>query len=371
MTALAGAVVEHIVAEFGPLEMLRRLSDPWWFQAFGCALGFDWHSSGVTTTVCGALKEACRRRQNELGLVVCGGKGAASRRTPDELRAVGEATGADARELVRISRLVARIDNNALQDGYQLYHHTFVLAFDDRQRPAGWAVVQQGMNPDERLARRYHWLSESVASFVRDPHQAVVAARPAAALNLVAAEGESNRSAMLELASQQPDQLLREAERLRIALEKAQGSQKPQRPLEKSLLPEADDVSHLVLPRNHGLTADDVNPRLLRKIALRTYEEPPQDFEQLLLQPGLGAAALRSLALVAELIYNAPASRRDPALYAFAHGGKDGYPYRVARQRYDHTIAVLEDALRRARVGETVRLDALRRLSRWIDRSTT
>jgi hypothetical protein len=335
MARLAREVVRHLAAEYGPAEVLRRLADPFWFQAFGCALGFDWHSSGVTTTTCGALKEGLRGLEGELGLFVCGGKGAASRKTPLEIALACERLGCDPARLVEASRLSAKVDSAALQDGYTLYHHTFFFTADGR-----WCVVQQGMNETDLSARRYHWLSEGLSNFVEEPHAAVCCDRRAAvALNLVAAESAPAREAITAIATQPDREVARTAARL----------------------PE------LVLPRRHGLRpALDVDPRYLAKILLRTYERAPRGFAELLGIEGVGAKTLRALALLAELIYGTPASTRDPARFAFAHGGKDGTPFPVDREVYDRTIAVLHDALAQARGLERAeRIAALKRLARF------
>jgi len=323
MVRLSRAILAHMSSEHGPDEVLRRLSDPFWFQALGCVLGFDWHSSGVTTTTCGALKEAVRGSERNLGLWVAGGKGQTSRRTPAEIAAACEATGQDGDALVRASKLAAKVDNTAVQSGHQLYHHSFFLTAGGR-----WAIVQQGMRASDRTARRFHWLGERVESFVEEPHAAVCADRRGEeVLNLVAAESAPARTRIAELVREMPP----------------------------------DEV--LDLPRRHPLIAqEDVNGRFLRKVLLQTYENPPEDFEALLGTPGLGPKTLRSLALVAELVYGTPASTRDPARFAFAHGGKDGTPFPVDRETYDRTIETMDRAL--AGVDRSDRVAALKRLSR-------
>ncbi len=335
MARLARDVVRHLVAEYGPPEVLRRLADPFWFQALGCALGFDWHSSGVTTTTCGALKEDLRGLEHELGVFVCGGKGAVSRQTPQEIARGCERLGRDPSALVEASRLSAKVDSAALQDGYALYHHAFFFTADGH-----WCVVQQGMNETDRSARRYHWLGENLASFVVEPHAAVCCdRRAAAALNLVAAESAAARDAVTAIAAHPDREVARTLARL----------------------PE------LVLPRRHRLRpALDVDPRYVSKILLRTYERAPRDFAQLLGIEGVGAKTLRALALLAKLVYGTPASTRDPARFAFAHGGKDGTPFPVDRRLYDRTIAVLHEALEQARgVERHERVAALERLARF------
>ncbi len=332
MTRLAREIVCHLVAEHGPHEVLRRLADPYWFQAFGCVLGFDWHSSGVTTTACGAIKEGIKGLEHELGLFAAGGKGAASRRTPHQIESACEHLGRDPAPLVEASRLSAKVDNTALQDGYQLYHHSFFFTRDGH-----WGVVQQGMNDASGMARRYHWLGEGLRSFVEEPHAAVCCDRRGPAFNLVDRDSAAAREAITRLV-QHPD---REVERTLAALPR------------------------LDMPRHHLLDAADIRPAQLRKVLLRTYEQPPEDFTRVLAVPGLGPRSLRALALVAELIYGSRAATRDPAAYAFAHGGKDGTPYPVARECYDRTIDTLHRALEQARVGRTEKRDALRRLGRW------
>ena len=298
MVKLAREVLAHVVAEHGPGEVLDRLADPYWFQAFGCALGFDWHSSGVTTTTCGAIKEAVRGLEADFGFHVAGGKGAASRRTPAEIEHACEALGHDPAPLVRASRMSAKVDNTALQDGYQLYHHVFL-----HTRDGSCSVIQQGMSDASRTARRYHWLGDRVTSFVVEPHAAICCDARAETFNMVAGESGPARAATSEIAARQP----------------------------KETLAELAHLPHLVLPARHRLSARDIDPGRLHKTLLTTYERAPADFESLLGIEGVGPKTLRALALVAELIYGAKASARDPARFAFAHGGKDGTPFPVDR----------------------------------------
>jgi uncharacterized protein len=326
MVPLAREIMIFLAAEFSREEVLRRLSDPYWFQAFGCVLGFDWHSSGLTTTVCGALKEGLREVGPELGLYVAGGKGATSRKTPGEITAACERLGRDPEPLVYASRISAKVDNSAVQDGYQLYHHTFVFT------PQGqWCIVQQGMSDETAMARRYHWLSDNVESYVNEPHAAVCCDATADTLNLVAAESSAVRSTSATLAREKPQVVLE-------ALE---------------------------MPRRHEVSGADINPAYLHKVLLRTYERAPADFEALLAVEGVGAKTLRALALTSELIYGTRASLRDPARYAFAHGGKDGTPFPVDRATYDKTIEVLRQALNRAQIGRTEKIHAFRRLGEF------
>lgn len=356
MVEMAGAIATLIVRDSGPLELLRRLSDPFWFQAFGCVLGFDWHSSGVTTTVCGALKEAARRCGSDLGMVVCGGKGATSRKTPEDIRRACDRTGDPAEALVYASRLAGKVDSAAVQDGYQLYHHCFCFV----PGSGAWCVVQQGMNPAVRYARRYHWLAERLPSFVADPHAAVACDERGEVLNLVAGEGESHRQALAALAREHPDRILRE---VRPFLKG------PPMPLFDGLLPEEPRVGvDLHLPARHSLTIRDLNPSALKKVLVKTYESQAAHFEQLLGEPGIGPTALRSLSLIAEVIYQAPASRRDPAAYSFAHGGKDGHPYPVNRHLYDANLGRLRQAIQGAKIGRTDQVAALQALAAFTAR---
>ena len=335
MTKLAGAVAEAICEDFGPEELLVRLSDPAWFQAFGCVLGFDWHSSGVTTTVCGALKEGLKGFGPSVGLFVGGGKGGRSRKTPQEIEQACEGLGRDPAPLVYASRMSAKVDSAALQDGYQLYHHCFLFTASGR-----WAVVQQGMNDANGYARRYHWLADRVDDFVCEPHAAIAAQARGAALNMVASESGQARDASADAARLHPDRLLGEVARLQS----------------------------LTLPRRHEVLLRDINPRHLHKVMLTSYERQPEDFERLLGLPGVGPKAIRSLSLLAELIYEAPPSRRDPAVYSFAHGGKDGHPYPVDREVYDQSIDFLRRSVDQAKLGLTDKRDALRQLARFLAR---
>jgi len=337
MARLGAAIGQAIVEDRGAPALLERLSDPFWFQSLGCVLGMDWHSSGITTTVCGALKVGLAPRARELGLWVCGGKGAVSRRTPGEIEEACATLGRDPAPLTSASRLSAKVDSAALQDGFQVYQHAFFFTADGE-----WAVVQQGMNEDARLARRYHWLGAGVRDFVCEPHAAIVSDHaPAPVLNMVAAEGDGARAATAAFAREHP--LRTQAELRRLA--------------------------RLELPRRHAITAADLSSKHLSKVLLTTYERQPAGFAALLGLPGVGPKAVRALALVSELCYGAPASFRDPARFAFAHGGKDGTPYFVDRRSYDHTIGVLETAVRRARLGDHERTDALRRLERHLTRA--
>ncbi len=329
MAALGREISIAIVDQEGPSGLLRRLSDPVWFQALGCVLGFDWHSSGLTTTVCAALKEGLRGLTQELGVVVAGGKGRASRRTPTEIEDACSTTGLDAAPLVAASRLSAKVDSSAVQDGYDVYHHTFVFTRDGL-----WTVIQQGMNERAGTARRYHWLRPP--RFDRDPHAAVAGNERPGVLNLVAGEGEGNRQVSAALAREGPGATLSEIARMK----------------------------QLSLPRRHEVRLTDLDPKRLERVLLAAYEAQPADFTRLLATPGIGAKGLRALSLVAELTYGEPASMRDPVSFSFAHGGKDGTPYPVDRPTYDATIESLRTALGAARAGRRDKLEALKRLGR-------
>ena len=329
MRLLAAEIARVILYDFGTAELLKRLSDPFWFQAFGCILGFDWHSSGLTTTACGALKEGIKGMEREWGFFVAGGKGRVSRRTPEEILARGELLRTDPQSLVYASRMSAKVDSAAVQDGYQLYHH--VMFFD---REGRWAVVQQGMNGENRYARRYHWLGLEKVNFVCETHQAVCCDQRGEILNLVAREGEENRKVSAALTAEEPERLIREYRR----------------------------IETLELPRRHSVTPEEVRSGYLSRILVETYERRPENFEALLGIPGVGAKTLRSLSLLAELLYGAKPSFRDPARFSYAHGGKDGHPYPVDRENYDRSIHFLREALNAAEIGETDRKRAFERL---------
>jgi hypothetical protein len=331
MVRLSGGMLEYMVEEMGPGETISRFADPFWFQSFGCVLGFDWHSSGVTTTTCGAVKEALRYRR-DLGLYAAGGKGAASRRTPMEIEEHAEriGMGTEGPRLVHASRMSAKVDNNGVQDGYQIYHHFFLFTSG-----GDWAVVQQGMNDAAGYARRYHWLSRGLEDFTEEPHAAICSEKRGLTLDLVAGESRETREAMGSLSAERPDKLVSELKGLQ----------------------------RLDLPRRHQIFLRDLHPDSIRKVFLLTYERQPEDFATLLGMPGVGAKTLRALALIAELLHGTSLSWKDPARFSFAHGGKDGYPYPVDRETYDASIDFLADAVRSMRADRSEKAAALRRLS--------
>ena len=332
MSRLAREITIIIVSDFGPAEMLRRVSDPYWFQAFGCVLGFDWHSSGVTTTVCGALKDGLKGLEKDLGLFLAGGKGRASRKTPAEIQDLGWLVGIDPAPLVYASRLSAKVDSAAVQDDYQIYHHCFFFTGGGE-----WAVVQQGMNEVNRYARRYHWLGEGVADFVCEPHAAVCSDARGEALNMVAAESNAARRTVTSVATEQ-------------AVE--------------TNLHELGRIVTLELPRRHHIIAADIHPDRLTKGLAVIYDRQPRGFEELLSLEGVGPKTVRALSLISELIYGVPASFRDPARYSFAHGGKDGVPYPVDRKTYDQSIDLLARSVSRSRLEGSEKKAALGRLDR-------
>lgn len=332
MVRLAREITIVIVSEYGPQEMLKRMSHPYWFQAFGCILGFDWHSSGVTTTLCGALKEGIKGLEKDLGFYVAGGKGRTSRQTPAEIAKWGELISLNPQPLVYASRMSAKVDTSAVQDGYQLYHHVFLFTTDGR-----WAVVQQGMNEETRYARRYHWLGETVTDFVNEPHAAILSENRGETLNLVAGESHSARTTITEIVT----------------------TAKPEK-----LLADMKHLQTLQLPAHHHIYVNDLHPDSLSKILISAYERQPQDFEQLLGLSGVGPKTIRALSLISELVHGVAPSYRDPARYSFAHGGKDGIPYPVDRATYDRSIQLLQKAIVSAKLDITDKKAALGRLDK-------
>jgi hypothetical protein len=330
MTTLGTAITEAVVHHYGRSAFLSRLSDPFWFQALGSVMGMDWHSSGITTSVMGALKRGLNPRAPDLGLHVCGGRGRHSRQTPVELRALGDRLGLDGDELVRTSRLTARIDNNAIADGFQIYLHTFVLAADGE-----WAVIQQGLNDATGTARRYHWHSASVGDFVAEPHTAIVGDPQGVILNLVDAGAAPAQQAMLAIAADAPERTLGE-------------------------------IRSWTAPRHHDVRAEDVDLTRLGAVLAVAHERQLHDFASLLLVEQLGPRTLQSLALVAEVIHGAPARFQDPARFSFAHGGKDGHPFPVPLKVYDETIDILRRSSGAGRVNQTDKVDGIRRLDRFV-----
>jgi hypothetical protein len=330
MARLGSAIVESILHHYGHGELLSRLSDPLWFQALGCVMGMDWHSSGITTSVLGALKRGLNPRADELGLYICGGRGRFARRTPDELRDVAERHSLDGEALVQTSRLTARIDNNAIADGFQIYLHSFIL------NVAGeWVVVQQGLNDETGLARRYHWHSRSVRDFTCEPHTGIAGEHQGSIMNLVDAQAAPAQTAMLEIVRQDPEKTLGE-------------------------------LRHWTAPRRHDVRGEDVDTKRLGAVLAVAYEREFRDFASLLLLENLGPRTLQSLALVAEVVHGTATRFSDPARFSFAHGGKDRHPFPVPLKTYDESIAVLRRSLDAARIGDTDKIDGFRRLERFV-----
>src|SRR3954465_14606014 len=340
MSSLGAIITEAIVHHYGRDEFLQRLSHPFWFQSFGAVMGMDWHSSGITTSVIGALKRGLKPLERELGIHVCGGRGRHSRKTPDELRLLGERTGLDGAGLTRASRLVAKVDSAAVQDGFDLYLHGFFVTDDGK-----WTVVQQGMNGEKKQARRYHWHSENFTSFVDAPHSAIDGPAQGEIVNLTDKRGATSRTAQLELLSDLgPERIVGELAALTGGTP-AQG-----------VLP------HLIMPAHHEVRASDVFSRRLHGTLAAAAERGPIDFPELLLTPGVGARTVRSLAMVAEVVHGAPYRFDDPARFSLAHGGKDRHPYPVPIKVYDETIRVLKSAVQNAKLGRDEEIGALKRL---------
>jgi uncharacterized protein len=327
MSALGVAIVEAIVMEYGKSAVLQRLSDPFWFQSLGCVLGMDWHSSGITTSVMGALKASVNKRSHELGIYICGGRGRYAKETPNELIAIGNRTGLDANALVHSSKLSAKVDNTAIQDGYQIYLHSFIVTNEGE-----WAVVQQGMNDANGMARRYHWHAPTVKSFIEEPHSFIYGQNQGAILNLTDHKANDTRSGILSLTKEDPVKLMQE-------------------------------IHKLYMPRHHDVKQKDVNLKRLGSVLAVAHDKNLLDMESLLLVEGVGPRTIQSLALVSEVIHGTPTRFDDPARYSFAHGGKDGHPFPVPTKVYDESIKILEESIRRAKMGESDKMTALKKLT--------
>jgi hypothetical protein len=328
MAKLGLAIVQNILLDYGKDDLLRRLSDPFWFQSMGAVMGMDWHSSGITTSVMGALKRSVNPHSKELGIYICGGKGKHSRQTPDELMRIGDRTGLDGNYLVRCSKLSAKVDNTAIQDGFQLYTHNFILSDTGK-----WAVIQQGMSDASSTARRYHWHSDSLTSFVDDPHTSIYGKNTGMILNMADKQADGSRKGIMQIASEKPEYMLKE-------------------------------IQKLVLPSHHDVKAKDVDLKRLGAVLWLAHEKQPADFEDLLLLQGLGPRTLQSLALVSEVIHGTPSRFKDPARFSFAHGGKDGHPFPVPTKVYDETISTLQTAVYKAKLGQSETTEAIKRLTR-------
>lgn len=327
MSLLGGTILESIVVDYGKSAVLQKLSDPFWFQAFGCVLGMDWHSSGITTSVMGALKKAMNPKFNELGIYICGGKGKHSRATPSELLSLSERTGLNGTDLVRSSKLSAKVDNTAIQDGFQIYLHTFIVSDEGE-----WAVVQQGMNDATGMARRYHWHSAQMKSFVEEPHTFIYGQNQGLILNLTNQQAVGAKTGILEIVRESPERMLPE-------------------------------IRKIVMPSHHDVRAKDVDLKRLGSMLALAHNTDLHDFESLLLLQGMGPRTLQSLALVSEVIHGAPSRFTDPARFSFAHGGKDGHPFPVPTKVYDETITVLQTAVEKAKLGDKDKKEAIKNLS--------
>jgi uncharacterized protein len=333
MAKLGLAITEAILLDYGKAEVVRRLSDPFWFQSLGAVMGMDWHSSGITTSVMGALKRAINPHASSLGIYICGGKGKFSREAPAELLKVAEATGLNGQELVRSSKLSAKVDNTAVQDGFQLYMHNFVVSNEGQ-----WTVIQQGMRPDSKTARRYHWHSANLQSFVNDPHTAICGMNPGIILNLADTTASPTRSSILTITQDSPITMMQE-------------------------------VQQLLMPGHHDVRAEDVDLKRLGAVLWLAHEKQPADFEELLLLQGVGPRTLQSLALVSEVIHGTPSRFKDPARFAFAHGGKDGHPFPVPIKVYDETISTLQTAVHKAKIGQSDKQQAIKQLHQLAERA--
>jgi len=327
MAKLGLAIVETIAMEFSTSEVISKLANPFWFQSFGAVMGMDWHSSGITTSVLGALKKSVNPHAKELGIYICGGKGKNSTKTPEELIAVGQRTGLNGVELAGLSRLTAKVDNTAIQDGFQLYQHNFIV-----NAKGEWCVIQQGMNNNTGTARRYHWHSENLQSFVNEPHTFIYGQNQGKILNLTASSAAETREKSLMIVNEHPDKILKE-------------------------------INHLVMPNHHDVRIKDVNMKRLGAMLWVAHENKPEHFEDLLMLKGMGPRTIQSVALVSEIIYGTATRFDDPARFSFAHGGKDGHPFPVPIKVFDETINTLQTAIQKAKIGNSDKMDAIRKLS--------
>lgn len=327
MSKLGLLITEAILQEYGQTAFIKRMADPEWFQALGCVLGMDWHSSGITTSVLGALKQGINPHASALGIYFCGGRGRHSRKTPDELIRIGERTGLDGKQLVHSSRLTAKVDSSAVQDGYSIYLHSFILSSTGE-----WTVVQQGMNEANGMARRYHWHSD-LHSYIDEPHKAVIGRNQGRILNLTSKEAFGTRNGIFNLVTQEKQEVLQTFKKVQ-------------------------------LPMRHTVQPNDIHMRRLAAVLHTAHENQPKDFEHLLLTPGLGARTLQSLTLVSEIIHGTSSRFNDPARFSFAHGGKDGHPFPVPTKVYDQTIAEMQKVVEQSKLGNSDKRKALKNLHR-------
>ncbi len=347
MTKLGAVMSEAIIHHYGRDEFLRRLAHPFWFQSFGAVMGMDWHSSGITTSVIGALKRGLTPMSNELGVHICGGRGKYSRQTPHELISIGDRVGFDGQSLAQSSRLVAKVDSAAVQDGFDLYLHGFIVTDD-----AKWTVIQQGMNGTNKQARRYHWLSEGLSSFIDAPHAAIEGPSQGEIINLTDLRAQRSRSKQIDLLKTlSPNRIIGELSKL-------------ENPVQKSNIagPKQLSLPHLNMSAHHHVRSEDISLRRLHGNIAAAINCGPEDFSELLLTPGIGARTVQALAMVAEIIHGAPYRFSDPARFSLAHGGKDRHPFPVPIKVYDETIRVLKSAVQKANLGRNEELDAIKRL---------
>lgn len=376
MMALGTEIIEALLIHYGKREVLRRLSDPLWFQSLGAVLGMDWHSSGITTSVMYALKRGINARAREFGLCICGGRGKYSRQTPEQIHWLCEATGMNGTELVQASKLCAKVDNTAVQDGFQLYLHNFIVSDE-----GDWAVVQQGMNPAARTARRYHWCSADIQSFVEEPHTAVTGENRGLILNLTDAQAGTARNGILSLSREEPSRVMTEICKMSgrdlavqgdLFADAAGSALQSAAPAWQNNVIIVEKRRNLTMPAHHDVRAEDVDLERLGAVLATAYadgdstsaESHTKSFESLLLTPGLGPRTLQSLALVSEVIYGTPSRFRDPARFSFAHGGKDGHPFPVPTKVYDESIRILGDSIEKSKLGYTEKSECIRRLHR-------
>lgn len=359
MMQMGSLIIESIITNFGKKEVLVRLSDPLWFQSLGAVMGMDWHSSGITTSVMYALKRGINKRAKDFGLCVCGGRGKYSRRTPDELMFLADATGLDGTKLINSSKLVAKVDSTAVQDGFQLYMHNFVLSNE-----GDWTVIQQGMNIESKTARRYHWSSENLKSFVEEPHTGITGENQGLILNLTAKDAKETRSHILDFSKENPDKMIKEIQNVFKHEENINkiNSIKNDNILIAQNKTIASETRSIVMPHHHEVRAKDVNLKRLGAVLATAYESQPQNFEGLLLTPGLGPRTIQSLTLVSEVIYGTPSRFTDPARFSFAHGGKDGHPFPVPLKIYDDSIRILHESIERSKLGYKDKSECIKRL---------
>jgi hypothetical protein len=326
MAKLGLAITESIITEYGKDAFLQKMSDPFWFQSLGAVMGMDWHSSGITTSVMGALKKVINPNAKALGIYICGGKGKFSKETPAELLKIANATGLNGNELVHSSKLSAKVDNTAVQDGFQLYTHNFILSDN-----GNWSVIQQGMNAGNKTARRYHWHSDNIQSFTEEPHTGICGINQGTILNLTAKEAAAVKQNILQFTAEEPSILIKE-------------------------------FQQLIMPAHHYVKAEDVNLKRLGSMLWLAHDRSPKDFEELLLLEGVGPRTIQSLTLVSEVIHGTPSRFKDPARFSFAHGGKDGHPFPVPTKVYDETISTLQTAVHKAKLGNNEKSEAIKKL---------